>query len=101
MTTFFLSKSNTTKPLGSNFISCYVRTCQNYQLRYSKDCNQNCGGPDPTSGPDDGFDCPEPQGFFADDKNCAKYWQCSNDVAVHHTCDTSKQECTKSFFSIS
>jgi len=42
----------------------------------------------PTSSPDDGFDCPEPQGFFADDKNCAKYWQCSNNVAIHHTCDT-------------
>merc|ERR1712212_1332779 len=40
-------------------VCCGDRDCD------GRDCNDNCGGPEP--GP---FDCPEPQGFFPDEENC-------------------------------
>jgi len=55
-------------------VCCGERDCDN------RDCNDECD-------PSDGFDCPEANGFFADPKNCIKYWQCNNDIAVSHTCD--------------
>jgi len=58
-------------------VCCGERDCD------GRDCNDDCGGPDP----DSPFDCPEAQGFFPDEKNCAKYWQCNADVAQHHACD--------------
>ena len=41
--------------------------------------------PDPTGNPD--FVCPEHQGYFADPKNCIKYYHCFNDMVEEHiTC---------------
>ena len=41
--------------------------------------------PDPTGTPD--FVCPEHSGYFADPKNCIKYYHCYNDVVEEHiTC---------------
>ena len=57
-------------------VCCGERDCD------GRDCNDNCEGGD--------FECPSPNGFFEDPKNCAKYWQCNNNIAVSHMCDTSK-----------
>ena len=57
-------------------VCCGERDCD------GRHCNDNCEGGD--------FDCPSPNGFFEDPKNCAKYWQCNNDIAVSHMCDSSK-----------
>ena len=41
--------------------------------------------PTPTAGPD--FECPEPSGYFADPKNCIKYYHCFDGVPEEHvTC---------------
>ena len=49
--------------------------------------NVNCGdGPDP----DEPFDCPEADGFFEDQNNCMKYYECSNNVGRHASCNQSK-----------
>ena len=41
--------------------------------------------PDPTGTPE--FVCPEHQGYFADPKNCIKYYHCFNDMVEEHiTC---------------
>merc|ERR1712037_432154 len=54
---------------------CGERDCD------GRSCNDECGE-------GDDFDCPKPNGFFEDPKNCMKYWQCNNDIAQHHSCDT-------------
>merc|ERR1719264_866935 len=48
----------------------------------------------PTGKPD--FDCPSPSGYFADPKNCIKYYHCfEGNVEEHITCPNvnGKQEC--------
>jgi len=55
-------------------VCCGERDCD------GRACNDNCGNTGD-------FDCPTPVGFFEDPKDCASYWQCSDNVAVHHTCD--------------
>ena len=43
----------------------------------------------PTEKPD--FECPSPEGYFADPKNCIKYYHCFNDVVEEHiTCPKGK-----------
>jgi len=56
-------------------VCCGERDCD------GRSCNDECGE-------GDDFDCPKPNGFFEDPKNCMKYWQCNNDIAQHHSCDT-------------
>merc|ERR1712172_209425 len=56
-------------------VCCGERDCD------GRSCNDECGE-------GDDFDCPKPSGFFEDPKNCMKYWQCNNDIAQHHSCDT-------------
>ena len=62
-------------------ICCGDRDCD------GRNCNDVQGG---CGNDDDKFDCPEANGFFPDPEYCAKYWQCNNDIATHHTCDKSK-----------
>ena len=43
----------------------------------------------PTGNPD--FDCPSPSGYFADPKNCIKYYHCfEGNVEEHITCPNGK-----------
>lgn len=65
-------------------VCCGDRDCD------GRACNDNCsgGGGSSTVKPD--FDCPQANGFFGDPKNCAKYWQCNNDVPIHKTCQVCK-----------
>ena len=47
--------------------------------------DENCHGK-PTTKPDD-FECPEEAGYFADPKNCIKYYHCFNGTPEEHvTC---------------
>ena len=61
--------------MNSLKVCCGERDCD------GRSCNDECGE-------GDDFDCPKPNGFFEDPKNCMKYWQCNNDIAQHHSCDT-------------
>jgi len=64
-------------------ICCGDRDCD------GRNCNDVQGG---CGNDDDKFDCPEANGFFPDPEYCAKYWQCNNDIATHHTCDKKNGE---------
>ena len=59
-------------------VCCENRNCD------GRKCNQNCNSLG------DDFDCPEGDGFFADEKNCMKYYQCNNNIPHHSVCDISK-----------
>lgn len=54
--------------------------------------DRDCDGRPCNQEPDDGddFKCPSPSGYFEDPKNCAKYYQCYDSIAVHHICPKSK-----------
>ena len=58
-------------------VCCEKRDCD------GRDCNVNCNNIG------DDYDCPEADGYFADEKNCMKYYQCSDNIATHSICDKS------------
>ena len=59
-------------------VCCESRDCDN------RSCNKNCNNIG------DDFKCPEADGFFADDKNCTRYYQCSDNVPTLSVCEKSK-----------
>ena len=64
--------------MNSLKVCCGERDCD------GRSCNDDCGVE-----PGD-FECPQPNGFFEDPKNCMKYWQCNADIAQHHSCEKSE-----------
>ena len=87
----------------SNYWSCYngcayEQTCQNGLVwnpthNYcdwpsNVDCNDT--NPNPNPHPDPGFDCPEHDGFYADENNCMKYYECRQNKPNHLSCNKSK-----------
>ena len=59
-------------------VCCEKRNCD------GRNCKQNCHQIDKE------YVCPEKDGFFTDESNCMKYYQCSNNIATHMLCDKSK-----------
>ena len=59
-------------------VCCEKKDCD------GRKCNENCN----QIGNE--YSCPEKDGFFADEKNCMKYYQCSNNIATRIDCGKSK-----------
>ena len=92
--------------IGECYNGCVTNLSEHYcQLDYLFDtthgyCNypknvhcgdRNCDGRDCNQDPDIPIDCTNNH-FYADPKNCIKYYQCWDGVATHKTCNSSKYD---------